>query len=203
MIEEIKRRLAEYSSRPSLEPWRAKASVLVPLHQHSEDVFVVLTKRSEKVASHKGEISFPGGAVDPTDPDLRFTALRESHEEIGLAPSHVRIVGQLDEIVTISNYHVTPYVGEIDPSVSPYEWRHEEFEVAEILEVPLSHLIDPENAVEMPRMRDGQMVLQPGIRFGEHIVWGATWRILRNFLDVAVMPQGSAPVEGPTGAASL
>jgi 8-oxo-dGTP pyrophosphatase MutT (NUDIX family) len=188
VIDEIRDRLAGYAPLASVEPWRARAAVLLPLHQHSDDVFVVLTKRSDKVASHKGEISFPGGGMDATDVGLEFTALRESHEEIGLEPAHVKIIGRLDEIVTISNYHVTPYVGEIDPSVSPYEWRHQEFEVAEVLEVPLSHLLDPENAVEMPRMRDGQMVLQPGIQFGEHVVWGATYRILRNFLAVAVVP---------------
>jgi 8-oxo-dGTP pyrophosphatase MutT (NUDIX family) len=188
LIEHIRHRLAAYQPRSTAQPFRARAAVLVPLHQHSDDVFVVFTKRTDKVASHKGEVSFPGGAMDTTDPDVRFTALRESHEEIGLDPQHVRIVGQLDEIVTISNYHVTPQVGEIDPGVSPYEWRHQELEVAEIFEVPLHHLVDPENAVEVPRVRDGELVLQPAIQFGEFVIWGATYRILRNFIDVAVEP---------------
>jgi 8-oxo-dGTP pyrophosphatase MutT (NUDIX family) len=163
---------------------------------------VVLTKRTDRVETHKGEIAFPGGSVEAGDRDLTFTALRESHEEIGLQPSDVSVLGQVDEIVTVSAFHVTPFVGAIDSSLAPYNWRHQESEVAEVLEVPIRHLLDPANFVELPRQRDGRMVLQPAFLVRDHVIWGATYRILRNFLDVAVVSaasQDEAPVTSVNG----
>jgi 8-oxo-dGTP pyrophosphatase MutT (NUDIX family) len=199
VIDEIKRRLASYAPRPAEGPFRARAAVLVPLYVYRDEVHVVLTKRTDRVQTHKGEIAFPGGSVEPGDRTLAFTALRESHEEIGLEPGHVELLGQVDELVTVSAFHVTPFVGEIDARQAPYVWRHQEREVAEVVEVPVRHLLDPSNCVELPRQRDGQMVLQPAFLVSEHVVWGATYRILRNFLDVAVvavMDEASAPLPG-------
>jgi 8-oxo-dGTP pyrophosphatase MutT (NUDIX family) len=164
--------------------------VLVPVYDLGGELHVIFTKRTDRVNSHKGEVSFPGGAMDDTDPDLRYTALRESMEEIGLQPGHVSVIGQVDDIVTISDFLVSAFVGEVDPALAPYAWNPHEVEVAEILEVPMSHLLDPANYVEVPRQRNGELLMQPGVRFGEHIIWGATWRMLRNFLDVAVVPEG-------------
>jgi 8-oxo-dGTP pyrophosphatase MutT (NUDIX family) len=191
MLEEIKRRLGEYRPARATGEFRARAAVLVPVFEQGGDLHVVLTKRTDRVETHKGEIAFPGGSVEPSDPDLAYTALRESHEEIGLRPGDVGLLGQLDELITISSFHVTPFAGEIDSGLAPYSWLHQELEVAEVLEVPVSHLLDPANFVELPRQRNGEMLLQPAFVVREHVIWGATYRILRNFLDVAVVPTES------------
>src|SRR5690606_4351587 len=181
---DIRALLAAY--KPLLLPERGgkRAAVLVPLYTHRDELHVVFTKRTDRVQSHKGEISFPGGARDPMDPDLVHTALRESEEEIGLRREHIEVVGQLDDVITISDYHVSVYVGALHSHPSPYVWLPQEEEVAEVLEVPLTHLRDESNMIEVPRQRDGALTLMEGWVWGEHIIWGATARMLRNFLDV-------------------
>ena len=94
------------------------------------------------------------------------------------------IIGQLDDIITISEYHVSVYVGRLHSHPSPYVWQPQETEVAEVLEVPLTHLRDEKNIVEVPRDRDGVLVLQEGWMWQEHVIWGATARMVRNFLNV-------------------
>lgn len=184
MIDEIRQRLASY--KPKLLPEREgkRASVLVPLYEHRDQLHVVFTKRTDRVESHKGEISFPGGAREPLDNDLIHTATRECEEEIGLRREHIEIVGQLDDIVTISDFHVSVYVGHLHSHPSPYIWLPQEAEVAEVLEVPLTHLRDENSIVEVPRQRDGVLTLMEGWIWRDHIIWGATGRMLRNFLDV-------------------
>jgi 8-oxo-dGTP pyrophosphatase MutT (NUDIX family) len=185
VIEEIYERLAGYQARRLASDGLPQAAVLIALYTARDDLHVILTKRTDKVEHHKGEISFPGGARDSSDPDISFTALRESDEEIGLDPGHVRLVGRVDDLVTTSGFHVTAFVGEIDRAVSPYRWRPQVSEVAEVLEVPLRHLLDPGNLVEVPRQRNGRLLLMEAYRFGDHLIWGATARMLANFLDVA------------------
>jgi 8-oxo-dGTP pyrophosphatase MutT (NUDIX family) len=187
MIETIRRRLKVYQPRQIERDGLPLAAVLVALHDRQGELNVVFTKRTDRVQHHRGEISFPGGAMDPGDNDLAATALRECEEEIGLRTEHIQIIGQLDDVVTVSNFHVSVYVGEIRQSHSPYPWQLHEHEVAEVLEVPLAHLLDVSNLVEVPRQRDGELVIMEGFRFGDHIIWGATGRMLRNFLDVVSM----------------
>jgi 8-oxo-dGTP pyrophosphatase MutT (NUDIX family) len=184
MLDEIKARLAAYE--PKLLPEREgkRASVLVPLYVNDGELHIVFTKRTDRVESHKGEISFPGGARDPLDNDLIHTAMRECEEEIGLRREHIEIIGQLDDVITISDFHVSVYVGRLHSHPSPYVWLPQEAEVAEVLEVPLSHLQDKENIVEVPRQRDGVLTLMEGWMWHEHVIWGATGRMLRNFLNV-------------------
>jgi 8-oxo-dGTP pyrophosphatase MutT (NUDIX family) len=184
MFDSIKARLAAYE--PALLPEREgkRASVLVPLYVLEDELHVVFTKRTDRVESHKGEISFPGGARDPLDNDLIHTAVRECEEEIGLRREHIEIIGQLDDIVTISDYHVSVYVGRLHSHPSPYVWLPQESEVAEVLEVPLTHLRDETNIVEVPRLRNGELTLLEGWLWRDHVIWGATGRMVRNFLDV-------------------
>jgi 8-oxo-dGTP pyrophosphatase MutT (NUDIX family) len=184
------------------------------------ELHVVFTKRTDRVNAHRGEVSFPGGAMEATDPNLTFTALREAQEEVGLDPSHVKIIGQIDDIVTISDFRVSAFVGEIDPAYSPYTWLPAEAEVAAMIEAPLSHLRDPKNVIEFPRQRNGELVIQEGILFDDHTIWGATYRMLCNFMDIvltggseesATLPQEDLPdppsfeddmdppIEGPAG----
>jgi 8-oxo-dGTP pyrophosphatase MutT (NUDIX family) len=166
-----------------------RAAVLIPLYERDGELHLVLTRRTDRVEKHKGEICFPGGVVDPTDLDVTFTALRESHEEIGLMPEHVRVIGRLDDVTTMTGFHITAMVGIIDSALSPYAWLPQPSEVAEVLEVPLSHLADPANAIEVPRQRDGELVLSQGFVYNGHTIWGATARMLQNFLDVVYAPE--------------
>jgi 8-oxo-dGTP pyrophosphatase MutT (NUDIX family) len=120
-MEEIRRRLAAY--QPTTIEWDGKprAAVLVPLHTHGELLHVVFTKRTDRVQHHRGEISFPGGAMDPEDRDLVATALREAEEEIGLPREAVELVGALPPTGTfVTSYKIHPFVGVIRPG---HEWE--------------------------------------------------------------------------------
>ena len=190
VIDEIRARLGGYEPSRILPVANPQAAVLIPLYEKGSEVHVVLTKRTDRVQNHRGEISFPGGRQESSDFDLASTALRETNEEIGLLPDDVEIIGRVDDIVTISNYHVTAFVGEIDPAVCPYSWCRQESEVAEVLEVPLSHLLDPANLIEVPRNRNGEMLLMEAFQYHDHVIFGATARMLRNLLNVTVRDQG-------------
>ena len=148
---------------------------------------MLLTVRTDTVEHHKGQISFPGGAQDPEDPDLVATALRESEEEIGLQRGDVEVWGQLDDIVTISNFVVSPYVGRVT-AAAPYPFVPSAIEVAELLAVPLPHLHSPSGLNTEPASWRGRLVPPPSYSFGEHLIWGATARMLRQFLELTKAP---------------
>jgi 8-oxo-dGTP pyrophosphatase MutT (NUDIX family) len=159
---------------------RTDAAVLVPLFLDGDGrPSVVLTRRREDLRRHPGEISFPGGRQDPEDADLCATALREAHEEIGLAPDGVELVGALQPTPTIAtNYAVYPFVGLIEPG---QDWHPAEAEVAEVLELALADL-----RAGYGRRR----LLRRGVPFrtdtyvvGDHLVWGATARMLADLFD--------------------
>ncbi len=184
MIEEIRARIAAY--RPLLIDDAGslpRAAVLLPLYEAAGETHVLFTVRSELVEHHKGQISFPGGAFDPADRDLEHTAVRETWEEIGVAMDHVEILGQLDEMVTISDFLVRPFVGRITQA-GPYPFAPAEVEVAEILEVPLPHLQDEANLEVEPRIYQGREIIAWSYHWRDHLIWGATARILKQFLDL-------------------
>ncbi|HYM16679.1 MAG TPA: CoA pyrophosphatase [Dehalococcoidia bacterium] len=183
MIERIRARLAAYPAVHIDEPSMARAAVLLPLYEHGGELHVLFTRRSELVEHHKGQISFPGGAYDAGDGDLRQTALRETWEEIGVEMEHVELLGQLDEMITVSDFLVRPYVGRITRA-GPYPFAHSEAEVAEILEVPLAHLRDDVNVFSEPRLYQGREIVAYSFVWEGHIIWGATARILKQFLDL-------------------
>ncbi len=160
-----------------------RAGVLIPIYVQDDVPHVLLTVRSEHVEFHKGQISFPGGAHDPGDADLVATALRESEEEIGLMRHHVDIWGQLDDIVTISDFIVSPYVGVVTEP-APYPFTPSEIEVAELIAVPLPHLHGPDGLNTEPTTWRDMPVRTPSYSFGEHLIWGATARMLQEFLDL-------------------
>ena len=183
MIELIRSRLAALQPAYIEGNTLPRAAVLLPLYDSGGEPHVLFTVRSELVEHHKGQISFPGGAADAEDRDLAHTARRETFEEIGVAMDHVEIIGQLDEMITVSNFLVRPFVGRITQP-GPYPFAHSEIEVAEILEVPLSHLRDGANVVADLREYQGREVMMYSYVFGKHIIWGATARILKQFLDL-------------------
>jgi 8-oxo-dGTP pyrophosphatase MutT (NUDIX family) len=183
VIDDIRARLASYKPSLIADESLSRAAVLLPLYENDAVTHVLFTRRSELVEHHKGQISFPGGAHDPQDPDLAYTAVRETWEEIGVAMDHVEILGQLDEMITVSNFLVRPFVGRIT-ELGPYPFVHSEIEVAEILEVPLVHLRDDTNVLAEMRTYQGREMMAYSYRFGDHLIWGATARILKQFLDL-------------------
>jgi 8-oxo-dGTP pyrophosphatase MutT (NUDIX family) len=187
-IDSVRDRIRGHSYRPiAANDAALSAAVLVPLYQLDGEPHVILTKRTTLVAMNQGQISFPGGGRERGDQDLLATALRESFEEIGLDPRHVEIFGRIDDFWTRNGQlFVAGFVGLIDPLASPYPWRPAETEVAEILEVPVRHLLDPLNlSVAEPRQLNGQVWPNETFLFREHRVFGATARALRNMLDIA------------------
>lgn len=161
---------------------RPLAAVLLTLVPYAPDPHVLLTVRTDYVEHHKGEISFPGGAVDPGDHDLQFTALRETHEEVGIEPSHVEVLGALDPTITRSGFHVTPYVGVVERA--PYPFIPSPREVAEVLEVPIGHLLDDCNVMIDRVERDGRSIRRRSYRWGDHLIYGATASMLTGFLAI-------------------
>ena len=157
------------------------AAVLVALYAKDGDYCVLLNKRSEEVEHHKGEISFPGGAKDPKDKDFLDTALRETEEEMGINRNDVTILGELDEVVTRSNFHVKVFVGSM---VYPYSFKPSAVEIAEVLEVPIKSLNDSSTWRIETRMEDGLPVSTRSYAYKDHLVFGVTARILQQFLEV-------------------
>ncbi len=157
------------------------AAVLLLLYAKEGAYHVLLNKRSELVEHHKGEISFPGGARDPEDRDFLDTALRETEEEMGVKRGDVTILGELDDIVTRSNFGVRVYVGTIP---YPYPFQPSQDEIAEVLEVPLAVLQDPANLRQDARWVDNKLTTSYAYACGEHLVFGATATILEQFLDL-------------------
>ena len=140
---------------------------------------LLMTKRSDDVEHHKGQISFPGGAVDRGDKDIRATALRETEEEIGLSAASVEVLGLHDDHETPTGFIMTPVVGYVRriPTLTP---RQEE--VVEILEVPVSLFVDGSKERVVQMKRKGKSVDVYFFDFGKHEIWGATARISRDFL---------------------
>ena len=184
-IDQIRTTLSSRQRRVIEHPPFSHAAVLVPLFKKAEDCHLLFTKRSDQVTYHKGEISFPGGVVDEEDSELINTALREAFEEIGLRESDVQIIGVLDDIVTITEFIVTPIVG-LFPY--PYPFKISEVEIAELIEVPLSFLLDGDSFSERQIFRGDQKEVVYAYQYEKHIIWGATARILKQFLDLIPSP---------------
>ena len=156
------------------------AAVLVPLVQRERGLTVLLTQRTAHLYDHAGQISFPGGRVEDADASARHTALRETEEEIGLVPGAVDVIGSLPDYVVASGYQVTPIVGVIEHE---FTLRLDEFEVAEVFEVPLAFLMDPVNherrTVEIDGVRR-TFYAMPYQGRRRYFIWGATAAMLRN-----------------------
>lgn len=154
-------------------------AVLLLLYPKNSQLHFVLTRRRDDLNSHAGQISFPGGRQEDGEP-LPLTALREAQEEVGVDPKQVRILGELTPIyIPPSDFEVHPFVGwsAAAPIFFPAEW-----EVAEILEVPLPHLFDPAYHRQEPRDFNGFTLQIPYYAVGEHKVWGATAIMLSEFV---------------------
>ncbi len=164
---------------PAPEPDLVRAGVLVPLFVQEEDLRVLFTQRTLLVKDHRGQIAFPGGVRDPEDPHLLATALRETFEEIGLAPEVVEVLGSLPGVTTITGYHITPFVGLIP---HPYEFRPSPQEVKRLLTLPVADFYASERWSSGPYVFQGRTTRVCYWQNGEEVVWGATARILLNLL---------------------
>lgn len=161
-------------------PVEKEASVLIPLLDDGGPLRLLLTRRSQRLRNHAGQLSFPGGRRDPDDRDLRHTALRECQEEIGLRPDKVEILGQQPSMTTISGFRVTPFVGLV-PADHPLTPDHQE--VAEILDVPLSHLLVEDHWISRTIKRGGRKHQVWFIAHQEQLIWGVTAGILHQFIS--------------------
>jgi len=141
---------------------------------------VILIKRASHLRHHPGQIAFPGGRQDATDPDLATTALREAREEIGLDAGQVRILGTLPTHETVTGFLVTPFVARLDGAFTP---RPEPGEVAEVFRTPLAHVIDPACYVIERRIWRGQWRHFYAVPWGPYYIWGASARILRGLAE--------------------
>lgn len=151
------------------------AAVLVPLVPRQEELAVLLTRRTDHLHHHPGQISFPGGRVEETDVSAVMTALRETEEEIGLDPERVELLGELPDYCTGTGFRVTPVVGLVHP---PFDLKLDDFEVAEVFEVPLTHFLDPQNHQRHRMEYQGRMREYWAMPYGEYFIWGATAGIL-------------------------
>jgi 8-oxo-dGTP pyrophosphatase MutT (NUDIX family) len=161
--------------RPSA-PILKRAAVLVPLVPRDYGLGVILTRRASDLPTHAGQIAFPGGRCEDNDADVGATALREAHEEVGLDPANVTLIGVSDAYETVTRFAVTPVVGLVDPCA---RLTADAREVDEIFEVPLAFLMDPANHVPQERVYDGLTRRFYAMPYGDYYVWGATAGMLR------------------------
>jgi 8-oxo-dGTP pyrophosphatase MutT (NUDIX family) len=184
MEKEIAKRLASRKWKQIKNEKLVPSAVLLLLVERDGQYHVLFTRRSVKVEHHKGEISFPGGTVHPDDSDLLETALREGAEEIGLARGDVMILGRLDDISTVSTgFIITPYVGILP---YPYAFQINKDEVAELIFVPLGALVRDGCMKVSEVTREGKAIKTFAFDYQGDMIWGATARILKQFLDITM-----------------
>ncbi len=163
------------------EPLRP-AAVLLTLIDRAEGPHVLFTRRTDHLAHHPGQISFPGGHVDEEDDSAETTALRETEEECGIDRARVKIIGRVNTYLTGTGFSVTPIVGIITP---PIDMTPDPVEVAEIFEVPLAFIMNPENHVRETRIFDGDLMWYTyAMPYFDYHIWGITAGILRNFYEI-------------------
>jgi 8-oxo-dGTP pyrophosphatase MutT (NUDIX family) len=179
----LRRVLALPRSEPAATSGIA-AAVLVPIFERDGDLHLLYTTRSAELPTHAGQVAFPGGRRAATDASLLATALRETHEEIGLAPADVDVLGRLDPIHTVSsNFRITPFVGRIP---HPHALRIDAREVDDAFSIPLGVLFDPATTVAETWTIEGRTIPVTAYRHDGRTIWGATQRITASLLDLVL-----------------
>jgi len=156
----------------------------VPVVTRDRELSVLFTRRTAHLHDHAGQISFPGGRAESEETPLD-TALRETEEEIGLHRQHVEILGTLNDYTTVTGYRVTPVVGLLRP---PFDLAPDDFEVAEVFEVPLAFLLDPTNHQRNQLVHDGIRRHYYAMPYGAYYIWGATAGMLMNLYRFLTAP---------------
>jgi len=175
--------LSQQQKHRIVDASRISAAVLLPLYCKQGEYYLLFTKRTQKVREHKGQISFPGGGQEG-DETLVSTALRECAEEIGLVAEEVEILGELDDTISVtSNYIISSFVALIP---WPYQFKVSEEEIDELIEVPIPALLDRNCQRQESEIIDGEMVTSYFYDYQGRVIWGATARILKQFLDIWV-----------------
>ncbi len=182
-LDRLRRRLTPAESVPPPRTGAGRvAAVLAPLIVRDGAIDVLYTRRSDRIASHRGQVAFPGGGFDRRDKDLMATALRETHEEVGLDPAAIHVLGSFPGRRTFAtNIDVTPFVGVIygTPAL-----RADPREVADIFTVPLHALSDSRHRGQHRMNRDGTASAYPAILYGGQVIWGLTYHLTLTLLDL-------------------
>ncbi|MEE8350855.1 MAG: CoA pyrophosphatase [Rhodospirillales bacterium] len=187
VIERLKAPLGEpkgdHDLNPGMDPENnlTPAAVLVPLVTRPGGLTTLLTQRTEHLLHHAGQISFPGGHVDPGDDTPEDTALRETEEEVGLSRAHIKTIGRLNQYVTRTGFSITPVVAMVTP---PFDVTPDASEVDEVFEVPLDFLLDPANHQRHNREFKGQIRQFYAMPYEDYYIWGATAGMLVNLYEV-------------------
>ena len=181
MLEDITDKITGYSGRPPVEELR-KAAVLIAVTE-SKEPELIYTLRSNKVGSHGGEVSFPGGMYEEQDDNLENTALRESEEETGLDRNKVSILGPIDTVVSRFNISVTPYVGIVPHDI---ELNDSSDEIEACFRVPLSFLLRDKRHRNDEINRNGDIFFMPAYEYNSYIIWGLTAMMTVDFLNIAL-----------------
>jgi 8-oxo-dGTP pyrophosphatase MutT (NUDIX family) len=170
------------------EPERrsTQAAVLVPLVGRAEGPTVLLTRRTDHLRDHAGQVSFPGGRIELEDAHPEAAALRETEEEIGLHPRHIELIGRLDTYLTRTGFEVVPVVGLVTP---PFDLTLDSFEVAEAFEVPLGFFLDERNRKLHSRVWQGRERYFYVYPYRDHFIWGATAGMLSNLAEILAEPK--------------
>ncbi len=197
MISRLRQVLSQRKVNHIIGTDRVPAAVLIPIYRENDEYYIVFTRRTHQVSTHKGQISFPGGARDPGDISMLDTALRECTEEVGIACTAVDILGELDDFATyVSYFIISPYVGLIP---WPYEFTLSESETAEIIRVPISALLDKTCMSEGNEIVDDELVPACFYTYNGNIIWGATARILKQFLEIWHLAGKNPDTQGNVG----
>jgi 8-oxo-dGTP pyrophosphatase MutT (NUDIX family) len=181
MLNNITEKIKSYSGTPPVEELR-KAAVLIAITD-SKDPELIYTLRSNKVGSHGGEVSFPGGMYEEEDNTLENTALRESQEETGLDKAKVNILGPIDTVVSRFNVSVTPFVGIVPDDI---ELNDNSDEIEACFKVPLSFLLEDKRHRNDEINRNGDVFFMPAYQYDSYIIWGLTAMITVDFLNIAL-----------------
>jgi 8-oxo-dGTP pyrophosphatase MutT (NUDIX family) len=180
MLTDIREKLKRYAPKTIEGPNTICAGVMIPIFEKEGTPYILLTKRTDTVRLHKGEVSFPGGMCEEEDDGTMGTALRECCEEIGVVRKDIEIVGRLDDMYTLTGFVITPYAGIIP---YPYTFRINPIEVAYLICLPLSRLMEA-NPLRERAEYEGDFQMVPSIYYNGDRIWGATCRILLQFRQI-------------------